>query len=466
MEQGGTRVVALFVQIVLARMLAPEAFGVLAILLVITNVADVIAQSGLGMALVQRDEVSDSDFSTAFWLSLGIACALYFAVFVLAPPLALFYGWQELAPLLRALAVVVLFNAMNSVQRSFLQRTMDFQALFKANVAAVVISGALGIGAAFFGLGTWALVIQVILQSVIACVVMFIVVPWAPSLCFDIRIAGELFAYGWKICATGILNVLYTGLSELIIGRTCSAGDLGYYSQGRKWPNAAISVATTALQNVLFPAFSSIKEDKEALSFALRRALVTGSFIIAPISFFFIIAAEPTISLMLTEAWLPSVPIFQMLCFSGSFTLLQIVNLRAYMALGDSGLYLKLQIIKVAFGGFAICFAALITHDIYAVSAVTMFAGVLSVLIVDLQPAGRMLGYPRHSQVKDVLPVYGLAAVSAICSWTVSLFVTSNLLLLALEALVFGVVYFAGSKLFNLEGLSDCLRLIHELIKK
>lgn len=456
----------MLVQVVLARMLVPEAFGILAILLVITGVADSIAQSGLGMALIQRSEATDDDYSTAFWLSLGIAVILYVAIFAVAPLLASFYGQPDFSQLLQALSIIVVLNSVNSVQRAFLQRSMDFKALFEANVAAVVVSGILGIGAATFGLGVWALVIQTVSQSAITCVVLLIVVSWKPSLRFNVRSAGELLSYGWKLCVTGILNVLYTGLSELVIGKTCSIGDLGYYSQGRKWPNAAISVATNALQNVFFPAFSSIRNDRQALLGAVRRALVTGSFVVVPISFFFAVAAEPIVALLLTEKWLPSVPVFQMLCLSGSFTLLQIVNLRAYMALGDSGLYLKLQIVKVVLGGIVICAVAILTQDIYKVSLATMFAVVLSILIVDLQPAGKMLGYPRIVQIKEVLPVYGLSGLSALAAWAVSLTGLSYVLLLAMEAFVFFAVYLAMSKFLKLEGLDVCLQVAHRLLGK
>ena len=206
MEQGGSKVIALVVQIVLARMLSPEAFGIIAILLVFTTIADSIAQSGLGMALIQRSETVDDDYSTAFWMSCVVAVAAYFALWAIAPIVSSFYGQEELEILLRALALVVIFNAANSVQRSWLQRKMNFNALFRANLTGVVASGLLGIISAYFGWGIWALVVQTLSQGFLTFLAFFIVVPWKPRLHFDARVARELFSYGWKICITGILT--------------------------------------------------------------------------------------------------------------------------------------------------------------------------------------------------------------------------------------------------------------------
>ena len=261
LEQGGSKVVTLFVQIVLARILAPEEFGIMAILLVLVNVADAVSQSGLGTALIQKSKTTDVECSTAFWLSMAVASLLFCLLFTVAPVVSAFYGERSFTPLLRVLSVVIVFNSMNSILRSRLQSAMDFKGLFKANVLAIVVSSAFGVGLALSGFGIWALVIQVVSQSACATLMLYLAASWRPSLLFDREAAKELFGYGWKICATGILNVLYMGASDLIIGKACSTGDLGYYSQGRKWPGAVVSIASNALQNVFFPVFSSLKDD-------------------------------------------------------------------------------------------------------------------------------------------------------------------------------------------------------------
>ena len=366
LEQGGSKAILLLVQIILARLLSPEAFGVLAILLVVTQVSDSIAQSGLGMALIQKSDSSDGSYSTAWWLSLSLAAALYIVVFLAAPAISVFYGMPDLVAYLRVLGLIVFFNSANSIQRSFLQRSLNFKSIFAATTLAAFASGVAGIVMAFLEFGVWALVAQSLLQSAFTCIVMWVMVSWKPTFDFEAGEAKSLFGYGWKICITGILNVFYSGISELIIGRACSAGELGLYSQGRKYPQAAIGVMSNSIANVLFPMFSAIKDDASELRKAIRRGLKLGTFVVAPMSLLAAVIAEPLVTLLLTEKWLACVPIFQLTCVSNALLMLQLVNLRAYMALGDSGLYMRLQIIKVLGGGAVIWVTALLTKDIYA----------------------------------------------------------------------------------------------------
>lgn len=466
LEQGGTRVIQLLVQIVLARLISPEAFGILAILLVFTNIADAIAQSGLGMALVQKVDVTKKDYTTAFWFSLFLAALVFTALWFIAPLLALFYHEQSLETLLHVLSFVVFLNSINSVQRAYLQRHMDFKKLFKANVAAAFGSGILGIGSAFLGAGVWALVLQTIAQSLFVCLVLLIVVPWKPSFAFDKGSARNLYSYGWKLCVTGILNVVYTGVSELIIGRACSVTDLGYYSQGRKWPNAALSLVTNALQNVFFPAFASLQSDLVALRDSMKKCLVTGSFLIVPISFVATVAAEPLVTLLLTEVWLPCVPIFQLMCISNSLMLLQVINLRAYMALGDSGLYMRLQIVKVTLSVVLIGVAALMTRDIYMVATINAILIVFNVIVIDLHPTKRVHGYSRWEQIKDIFPIYLVSAVAAGGSSLVGLPNFPYTVELILMVVVFFLIYLALSAFFRINGAKECFQLVNGLLNR
>lgn len=466
LEQGGSKVIQLVVQIVLARLLLPEAFGVLAILLVITQVADSVAQSGLGMALIQGRDASDRSYSTAWWLSLGLAAALYFALFLGAPAIAAFYDMPDLATYLRVLGIIVFFNAANSIQRSFLQRSLDFKSIFVATTVAALASGAVGIAMALMGFGVWALVAQSLLQSIVSCIVMWAKVSWKPTFVFEPGEAKSLFGYGWKICVTGILNVFYTGISELIIGRACSAGELGLYSQGRKYPQAAIGVMSNSIANVLFPMFSAIKDDAAELRRAIRRGLRLGTFIVAPVSLLAAAVAEPVVAILLTEKWLACVFIFQLTCVSNSLLMLQLVNLRAYMALGDSGLYMRLQIVKVLGGGAIIWATAIITKDIYVTAWANFLVGALSILLVDMPPAKRLHGYSALSQVRDVLPIIVLSVVAAAAALAVQLAGFGYLPELLAQCIVFAVVYLSGARLLRLDELSEAASLMRKIASK
>lgn len=462
LEQGGAKAIQIVIQIVLARLLSPEAFGVLAILLVVTQISDSIAQSGLGTALIQDSSANNNSYSTAWWLSIGLAAVLYVVVFLAAPTISNFYRMPDLVVYLRVLGVIVFFNSANSIQRSYLERSMNFKSVFAASTTAALISGLLGILFAYLGFGVWALVFQSLLQSILICIVMWIQISWKPALIFETEQAKSLFGYGWKICITSILNVFYSGISELIIGRACSAGELGLYSQGRKYPTAAIGVMTNSIANVLFPMLSAIKNDKKMLRSTIEHGLTLGTFIVAPMSFLAAVVAEPLVAILLTEKWVSCVPIFQLTCVSNAFLMLQLVNLRAYMALGDSSLYMQLQMVKVLGGGAIIWATAALSRDIYATAMANFVVGVCSILFVDMIPARRLHGYSALQQVKDTIPLFCLSFVASAAAIAVELLKLGYVPELLLQCLVFAVVYLGGAKLLKFKELSEAELLVGE----
>lgn len=465
LEQGSSRIIQLVVQVLLARLVSPEAFGVLALLLVCVNFADVIAQSGFGSALIQRSKATNKDYSTAFWLSMLIALLMFVLLWLLAPILAAFYQEDKLILYLRVVSLIVFFNSAASIQRSYLQSRMDFKRLCIINSISSVFSGVAGVSLAILDYGVWSLIIQAITQSLFVFLIQLFLVPWRPSLEFDKQSAKSMYSYGWKISVTGIVGSLYTSVSELIVGKACSVLDLGFYSQGRKWPNQALAIISNALQNVFFPKFASLQTDLTALRDTMKKSLVLGSFLFVPFSFLFTVAAEPILVILLTEAWLPCVPIFQMVCFSNSLILLQLINLRAYMALGYSEIYMRLEIVKVAIGIVFIGFAAIMSKDIYLVAGVTALVSIFNILVIDLQPAKRVHGYSRLSQIKDIGPIYlasTFAGMSACIIWFLPL---SYMLALLCEVLIFVTVYIIIAFVFRLEGARECVAILKKLKK-
>ncbi len=466
LEQGAAKFVTLLVQIVLARLLTPEAFGILAIVLVVTNVADSIAQSGLGSALIQSDKADDGSYTTAFWMSMLVAGALFLCIQIGAPLAEAFYSMDGLAMYLRVLSIIVILNAANSIQRSYLQRSLDFRSLFLSSFTAEILSGVIGIVAAFMGCGVWALIIQSISQSVFICIAMASRVPWRPSFTFRKNEAWSLFSYGWKIAFSGVLNTLYSGVSELIVGKACTAEGLGYYSQGRKYPMAVINVVTNSIQNVMFPALAEKKGNPDAFREAARKALRLGSLIMVPTTLFCAAAAEPLVSLLLTDKWLPCVPIFQMVCISHSVLMLTLINLRAYMALGKSDLYLKLQFVKVAIGAISICGTAVITQDIYLTAFATCVSTLFNTVVVDVVPAGRVYGYPLKQQLADLLPCCVASIIAFAVACLCSRFLEGMALMLVLQFVVFWILFCAAAYLLKVPGISDLRQMLGSFVNR
>lgn len=445
MEQGSTKFAGLIVELLLARLLSPDAFGVLAIVTVFVNVFDAMSRNGLNTALIQSSDTSVDEYSTAFWLGEGIAVLAYAAISAASPFVASFYDMPELAAYLRVYSLVLFLNAFNSIQRAFLQKRFRFDGTFKVNLIAVVLSGIIGVAAAIMGFGTWSLVLQSLSNAAIACLAFRIVVPWSPTFTFNTSSAFNLLGYSWKTSASSVLNSIYSGAGNLILGAACSEHELGIYDRGSRYPQALITVLSSAISNVLLPLFSSLQGDIKAFSSEMRHVLCLGTFFIAPFSFFLAIIAEPGIRIILGDAWVETIPIFQIASIGLSVGFLQTVNQRALLALGRSDLYLKQEIGKLLLASAAVFGAALITRNIYIVAVVNYGVLLINVVAFDMYSARKQTGYGRSAQMVDVFPTFIAAIAAAVITLFATKTVTNNILKLVIDLTVYILVFLTVS---------------------
>ena len=410
-EKGGRALVELAVQIVMARILAPAEFGALAIMLVFVNVGNVIVQSGLNTSLVQSDCIDDTDLSTVFWLSFGASAALFLVVFFAAPAIAKFYMMPQIVWQLRTLGLLLLITAFNSVQVAVVQRELQLRKVFNATVTAVTISGAAGIASAQAGAGLWALVLQQLIYQFANCIVLGFQVRWFPQFIFDCKKARKHFSYGWKLLLSGLLDTSYQSLSDLLIGKQFSTLSLGLVSQGKKYPQAIGSLLDGAIQPVMLSAVSRMQDDPTNVKRLVRRALKTSTFLIVPSMTLFAIAAKPIVDIVLGEKWLSCVPFLQMYCFIYALLPIHTTNLQALNGMGRSDLFLKLELIKKAYGICFILFAAFVLKDVYLMVAMYMIAGIISTF-VNAYPNKRVIGYSYSEQLRDIAPAFVISALA------------------------------------------------------
>ncbi|WP_239442881.1 lipopolysaccharide biosynthesis protein [Gordonibacter sp. An230] len=461
-EHGGRAVVELLVQIVMARLLAPEEFGALAIMLVFVNVGNVVVQSGLNTALVQTPNIGDRDCSTVFWLSLSASLVLYFSVFFCAPLFADFYGMPHIVWPLRVLAFVLIINSFNAVQVAIVQRALEFRKAFNATVASVVFSGVLGVASALNGAGLWALVAQQLVYQLANCVALALQVRWRPRFVFDVDRAGMLFSFGWKLLASGLLDALYRSLSDLIIGKQFSAEDLGLVSQGKKYPMSVGSILDGAIQPVMLSAVSRVQHDAAYVKRLVRRALKTSTYLVVPSMAAFALVAEPLVRLLLGEPWLPCVPFLQMYCFVYALLPIHTANLQALNGMGRSDLFLKLELVKKAYGMIAMLFAAFVLRDVYFLVGSYMLTGVVSTF-VNAWPNRKVVGYSYAEQVSDICPAFFLSAISVILASPVGLLALPDVATVVLQVAVVVATYVSLSRLFRVEAFSYLLGTVKEL---
>lgn len=447
----------------MARLLAPEYFGALAIMLVFVNVGNVIVQSGLNTALVQAPETDGDDCSTVFWMSLAISILLYVAVFLAAPLVASFYAMDGLVWPLRALALVLVVNAFNAVQVAIVSRRLEFKKVFRATMVSVLISGCVGVAMAFAGAGLWALVAQQLSYQLASCVVLGFQVRWLPRPVFKANRARELFSFGWKLLASGLLDQGYQSLSDLIIGKQFSASSLGLVSQGKKYPQAVGSMLDGAIQPVMLSAVARVQEDAAYVKRLVRRALKTSTFLIVPSMALFAVVAEPLVALLLGEKWLPCVPFLRMYCFIYALLPVHTTNLQALNGMGRSDLFLKLELVKKGYGVVLLLVAAFVFKDVYVMVGTYMLTGVVSTF-VNAWPNRRVIGYSYLEQVRDICPAFLMAAASAALAWPAGLLGLPGIATILLQAVIMAGAYLGLAKAFRVEALAYLVITAKEML--
>lgn len=460
-EQGGAAVITLIVQIVLARILAPNEFGMLAIMLVFVNVGNVIVQSGLNTAVIQAPDVTERDYSTAFWMSLAISVALYAAVFFAAPAIASFYNMPAAIDPLRVLVLVLIVNAYNSIQEAIVARNFEFHKTFRATVTAGLVSGATGIAIALLGGGIWALVVQQLLYQLCKCLVLALQVPWKPRLVFERARAAILFRFGWKLLVSGLMDQGYQSLSDLIIGKVFNSTDLGYVSQGKRYPQALGIMLDGAIQPVMLSAVAHVQEQKDQVKRLARRALKTSTFLIVPSMTLFAIAAAPLVVLLLGEKWLPCVPFLQMYCFIYALQPIHTTNLQVLNGVGRSDLFLKLEVVKKVIGLAVMCFTAFVLRDLFAIVAGYMLVGVVCTF-VNAAPNKRVIGYSYREQIRDICPAFALSLAAGALAYPLGLLGLPAIAIIALQIIVMLAAYVVLAKLFHVEQLFYLLATLQE----
>ncbi|MBQ6997294.1 MAG: lipopolysaccharide biosynthesis protein [Oscillospiraceae bacterium] len=461
-ERTSTQLVNFIVSIILARLLLPEDYGIIALVSVFISICDKLVVSGFSTSLVQKKDADNLDFSTVFFFSLGMSLFLYAVLFFGAPLLADFYSAYDrelLIAVIRVMGIQIIAAAVVSVQQAYISHTMQFKKTLYSSACATVLSAAVGIWMACAGCGVWALVAQYCVNIVTIMVVLVFVVPWRPDFAFSVERFKSLFSYGWKIFAASIIKVLYNDLRSLVIGKFYTSADLAFYNKGQSFPQLVESNVGGTIESVLFPALSKRQTSKEDMLVILRRAIKTSTYILMPLLAGLAAVAQPLISLLLTDKWLESVPYMQIICFTFMFMPIEIDNLQAIKAMGRSDIALKLEIVKKVIG-VALLIAS-IPFGVMAI-ALSMLAGAIINAIIDAIPNKKLLGYGVGRQALDILPSFLLSAMMFVFVYPLAQLPLGNIATLAIQVVVGVAVYVLLSALTK----NESMRYILTILKK
>ena len=450
-ERFGSTGVQFILQIFLARLLSPEHYGQLSIMVIFTSLANVFIYNGFSTSLVQRKEDHEKDYSSVFWVTLGVAGILYAIIYFTAPLIASFYNSPEIVSPFRVLALMLFPGAFNSVQNAKASKEMQFKKIFLGNIIGNVSSGVIGVIIAFNGGGVWALVAQSALGTLITCVVMLFCVRWVPKITIELKRVGVLFSFGWKLLVSSLIDTLYQDLRSLVIGKKYDTNTLAHYNRGKQFPQYAITSVNSAVQAVMLPAMSQEQDEKARVKLRMRNSMVVSAYTIFPMMAGLAAVATPLVTLLLTEKWLPAIPYMMIYCFTMAFMPIHSCNLQAINAMGRSDMFLKLEIIKKVIGVSSLVVAVFCFDSPIAIAMTGIFTTLISCFI-NAYPNKKLINYSYAEQMRDILPAFALAIVMFVSVYAMSYIELHYVVVLMLQIFAGILVYIGGSVIFRLKG--------------
>ena len=438
LERISVQVVQFAITIVLARLLLPKEYGIIALIMVFVNICQVIVDGGFNTALIQKKDADDIDFSTIFYFSILMALAVYAVLYFVSPFIADFYSQQNLIPVIRVLSLILILNSINSIQNAYVSRNLLFRKMFMCSFCSVLISGGAGILMAYHGYGVWALVTQMLVAQIIQTIIMWVVLGWRPKRVFSFERLKGLLNYGWMIFTTNIIVTVFVNIRKLIVGKFYTPDSLAYFERGDQFPNLIMANIHSSIQSVMFPIFSIEQDNRQRIKSMLRRATKTSCFLIYPLMMLLIVSAKPLVLFLLTDKWLPVVPFMQIFCVANFFRPITIPNLEAIKALGYSDIFLKLEIIKKIVDVTFLITA--VFYGIYAIAwSIVLFNFVC--IFINLYPNKRLLDYGISEQIKDALPTLLLTLMMGVIVYWIQFLQIHLFLILILQFTLGALVY-------------------------
>ena len=417
-ERVGAQGVKLLVELVLARILLPEEYGLIAMVAVFITIFNVFVDSGLGNALIQKKDADDLDFSSVFWFNAVLCVVLYGVLYLLSPAVAAFYHREELCMVLRVLGIQIVISGVKNVYQAYVSRTMQFRKFFFATLGGTIGAAVIGIVMAYRGYGVWALVAQQLFNVLTDTVILCLTVKWHPKRMFSFGRLKRLLSYGWKLLLSALLDTAYNEARSLIIGRKYTSEDLAFYNRGELFPQVIAANVNTSIDSVLLPTMSREQDERTRVRAMTRRAIMISTFLMAPLMIGIACIGVPLVRLILTEKWIPCVPYLRIFCAAMLFYPIHTANLNAIKALGRSDLFLRLEIVKKAVG---ITLILITMHISVTAMALSTLVNSLICQIINAWPNRKLLDYRYTDQVKDILPNILLAVVMGGCVWAVGL---------------------------------------------
>lgn len=465
LERGGMQIINFLVQLVLARLLTPEDYGILAILSVFISLSSTFVNNGLSNAVIQKKNSDSKDFNTVFYFQLAVSAFFVALLFLLAPWVSRYYENPDLTLYLRVMSLTLLIDALYAMQMAKLKITMQFKKRFFANVAGIFVQAAVGIGMALAGCGIWSLIASQLAQKLVLMLMLTALIRWFPRAEFSFARLGQLFGYSWKLFVGWLIGTIHQDIYAFIIGKYFSTATLGYYNRASNLPQTVTKTVNETVSNVMFPALSKLQDDAEAFKKNTRRMMSLTCFLIWPITAGIAAVSESFVMVILTEKWAASIPMMQLFALAYGFNVISTANMQPFNALGRSDIFMKLEMVKRSVSVALLLVAAIWIGNIFAVIGVIAIMGLFSVCYNAVVNC-RLLGYTLREQLTDMAPPFVLSAVMFVAVYAISFLPLSYTAMLILQILLGVTLYFGLAAAFRLPAMKAAVDLIKSFLKR
>lgn len=462
-ERCGAQAVSFIVSIILARLLSPDEFGTVALMVVFTNILSIFIDSGFSISLIQKKDADDLDYSTIFYFNIFSCLLMYVILFMTAPAIARFYMNDKMVAMLRFIGLTFLISGVKSIQTAYVSKNMLFKRFFFSTLGGTMVAAIVGIWMAMKGLGAWAIITQSVVNNLVDTTILWVTVRWRPKKAFSFVRLKSLFSFGWKLLLSKILDTVYNNLRTLIIGKVYSSTDLAYYNKGEGWPALVIGNVNSSIDSVLLPTMSRAQDHADMVKVMTRRSIKVSTYVMAPFMMGIAACGTPMIRLIFTEKWLPAVPFQVIFCVTYMFYPVHTANLNAIKSLGRSDLFLKLEVAKKVVGLIALIITVPIS--VMAMGYSLLFTSVAS-QIINAWPNKKLLNYGYLEQLKDILPGILLAVGMGCCVYPIQWLGLPDIVTLLIQVPLGAIIYIAGSKLFKLESFEYLWVMVKPVILK
>lgn len=425
--------VTFLVSLVLARLITPEEYGLIGIITIFIAVFNSIVDSGFSNALIRKNDIKEIDYSTVFITNMVLSVLLFILFFFLAEPIADFFSQPLLKPLTKVMGSIVIINAFAIVQRTILTKNIDFKTQTKASVISSVASGVIGIAMAFMGYGVWSLVGQQLSRAFLYTSCLWLYNHWLPRMRFSWNSFRELFGFGWKLMVSALIDTIWREIYQVVIGKCYSAAMLGQYTRSYQFGSVFSSNLTTVIQRVSYPVLSTMQDDKLRMKEGYRRVIKITMLVTFVLMLGLAAIAQPMILVLVGDQWLMAADLLPVICFNMMLYPLHSLNLNMLQVEGRSDLFLKLEIIKKIIAVIPLLMGIFIS--IYWMLWGSVITGIFAYYLNSYY-SGKLLNYSIVSQIKDILPSFGISVVMAVMTYSVSLLPWSPFVLLPLQLII------------------------------